>query len=152
MDLLEVVQSFQLTMNLPKHIGRVQSQPLLILLIERRSKLSTLRVLQRYYEEKIIYIVPQKMFVCVCFVHARITEKLVPKALKCLLVGYSPTQKRYRCYHLLSQKNFVSMDVTFKETKPCFNTTHSPKALQKESNKREDVIPSSMTLDDRVQG
>jgi hypothetical protein len=36
-----------------------------------------------------------------------------PRARKCLFVGYSSTQKGYKCYHPHSGKLFVSMDVTF---------------------------------------
>ncbi|MBJ4159980.1 hypothetical protein JGD54_25530, partial [Salmonella enterica subsp. enterica serovar Typhimurium] len=92
------------------------------------------------------YIVPPKVFGCVCFVHTRNTGKLDPKALKCVFIGYSPTQKGYKCYHPPSKKYFVSMDVTFREHEPYFTTTGSP--LQGENNEREEVINSPMTLDD----
>ena len=56
-----------------------------------------------------------KVFGCVCFVHVHgpTQGKLDPRALKCVFVGYSPTQKGYKCYHPPSKKQFVSMDVTF---------------------------------------
>ena len=67
-----------------------------------------------------------------------------------MFVGYSPTQKGYKCYHPPCRKYFVSMDVTLRENEPYFGTTQS--SLQGESNGREEVIPSSITLDDLTPG
>ena len=49
---------------------------------------------------------PLKVFGCVCFVHnhAPTREKLDPHAIKCVFVGYSPTQKGYKCYHPPTRK------------------------------------------------
>jgi hypothetical protein len=46
--------------------------------------------------------------------------KLDPRALKCVFVGYSTTQKGYKCYHPPSKKFFVSRDVTFHEGQAYF--------------------------------
>jgi hypothetical protein len=56
-----------------------------------------------------------KVFGSICFVHihGQTRCKIDLQALKCIFVGYYPTQKRYKCYHPPSQKSFVSMDVTF---------------------------------------
>jgi len=53
-----------------------------------------------------------KVFGCVCFVHIHSPTwgKLDPCALKCIFVGYSPTQKEYKCYNPPSWKHFISMD------------------------------------------
>ena len=69
-----------------------------------------------------------KVFGCVCFVHVHGPPqgKLDPRALKCVFVGYSPTQKGYKCYHPPSRKQFVSMDVTFFETQSYFSTSQTP--------------------------
>jgi transposase InsO family protein len=50
--------------------------------------------------------VSPKVFGCVCFVHIHgpIRSKLDPRSLKCVFVGYSPTQKGYKCYHPPSRK------------------------------------------------
>ena len=42
-----------------------------------------------------------KIFGCVAFVHVHSQHrgKLDPRALKCVFVGYSSTQKGYKCYH-----------------------------------------------------
>ena len=39
------------------------------------------------------YTVPPKVFGCVCFVHIKDAGKLDPRALRCVFIGYSPTQK-----------------------------------------------------------
>jgi hypothetical protein len=51
-----------------------------------------------------------KVFYCVCFVHVHglARSKLDPRALKCVFVGYSPTQKGYKCYHL-HRENTLSL-------------------------------------------
>ena len=48
-----------------------------------------------------------------CYVHLypNQTNKLPPRALKCVFVGYSNTQKRYKCYYPI----LISLDVTFNE-------------------------------------
>ena len=56
-----------------------------------------------------------QIFGCVSYVHLHNLhlDKLSPEALKCAFVGYSNTQKGYKCYHPLNQKVFVTKDVTF---------------------------------------
>jgi hypothetical protein len=49
-----------------------------------------------------------KVFCCVCFahIHGLARSKLDPRALKCVFVGYFPTQKGYKCYHSHQENNF----------------------------------------------
>jgi len=63
-----------------------------------------------------------KIFGCVAFVHVHNNEKgkLDPRAVKCVFIGYSNTQKGYRCYHPISRKFYVSRDVTFHEQESYF--------------------------------
>jgi hypothetical protein len=44
--------------------------------------------------------------------------KLDPKSLRCIFVGYSDTQKGYRCYSPTLRRYFVSSDVIFMESVP----------------------------------
>ena len=55
---------------------------------------------------------------CQCFPHIRPynTNKLEPRALPFLFLGYATTQKGYRCLHLPSQKLYISRHVQFDET------------------------------------
>lgn len=54
-----------------------------------------------------------KIFDCTAIVHEhKNIGKLELRAIKCVLVGYSPTRKGYKC--------LSTMDVTFFENKPFF--------------------------------
>ena len=63
-----------------------------------------------------------RIFGCTSFVHVHSNSrgKLDPRAVKCVFVGYSSTQKGYKCYHPPTKKLFVLADVTFAEEKPYF--------------------------------
>ena len=57
-----------------------------------------------------------KIFGCTVFVHEdNQKDKFSPRAIKCVFVGYSPTQKGYKCYHPPRRKFYVSASVTFHE-------------------------------------
>ena len=75
------------------------------------------------------FIVPPRVFGCVCFIwdHCPTVGKLDPKALKCVLVGYSTTQKGYKCYYPPKRWIFVSMDVTFRQTEAFFGSVSTIK-------------------------
>ena len=64
----------------------------------------------------IVHLAPL-VFGCVVYVHLHTNQrtKLEPRALKCVFVGYGSTQKGYWCYHPLTKKFYVSMDVIFHE-------------------------------------
>ena len=84
-----------------------------------------------------------RIFGCVSFVHIHSNErgKLDPRAVKCVFLGYSSTQKGYKCYQPLSKKFYVSRDVTFNEQESYFKQPH----LQGENVREEDetlVLPN----------
>jgi Reverse transcriptase (RNA-dependent DNA polymerase)/Integrase core domain/gag-polypeptide of LTR copia-type/GAG-pre-integrase domain len=57
-----------------------------------------------------------RVFGCTCFVHSQNAGKLDSHARKCIFVGYSSTQKGYKCYDPNLNRLFVSRDVRFDET------------------------------------
>jgi hypothetical protein len=67
-----------------------------------------------------------RIFGCTSFVHIHSDgrSKLDRRALTCVFIGYSSTQKGYRCYHPPSHNYFVSRDVTFHEQESYFVQTH----------------------------
>lgn len=62
-----------------------------------------------------------RIFGCAAFVHVHSHNrgKLDPRAIMCIFVGYSSTQKGYKCYHPPTKFIYflVSIDVTFEEQK-----------------------------------
>ena len=60
---------------------------------------------------------PNKVFGCVAYVHnpTHKHNKWSHKALKCVFLGYSTTQKGYKVYHPITIKHMVSKDVIFDE-------------------------------------
>uniref|UniRef100_A0A2N9FUB4 Integrase catalytic domain-containing protein n=1 Tax=Fagus sylvatica TaxID=28930 RepID=A0A2N9FUB4_FAGSY len=93
------------------------------------------------FADKSPFSVPLKVFGCVSFVHNLnpSRDKLDPRAHKCIFLGYSRTQKGYRCYSPSLQKHFVSADVTFFEDVPYY----SPQGGQlQESILSSPVIPT----------
>jgi hypothetical protein len=67
-------------------------------------------------------ILPLKVFGFVCFVKDNRPSigKLDPRAVKCVFVGYSATQKEYVCWSPVEKRLFVSMDVHFREFEPYY--------------------------------
>ena len=94
--LLEVARSLMFTMNLPKPYWG--DAILVAAYLINRMPLKTLDFQSplEALKGKNEYIVPPKVFGCVCFVHTKNAGKLDPRALKCVFIGYSPTQKGYK--------------------------------------------------------
>ena len=74
-----------------------------------------------------LFSIPPHVFRCVCFVHnhSPTRRKFDPHSIKCVFIGYSPTQKDYKYYHPPTRKWFVSMDVTFYESLSYFEDSQS---------------------------
>ena len=98
---------------------------------------SPLNYLLEFFPKNNFYSkIPPKVFGCASYIHIHKQQrtKLDPRALKCIFIGYSTSQKGYKCYHPASRKFFVSKDVRFNEKQSFFNPTYH----QGESSPRED--------------
>ncbi|KAI5339294.1 hypothetical protein L3X38_018566 [Prunus dulcis] len=64
-----------------------------------------------------------RVFGCVTFVHLYTHQrnKLEPRALKCVFIGYAQHQKGYHYYHPPTQKPYITMDVVFREEEIYFS-------------------------------
>ncbi|CAL9013295.1 unnamed protein product [Prunus brigantina] len=140
--LLEVARSLLLSMSVPKSywgeavltaaylINRMPSQVL---------KFQTpLQVFTAACSPSTVNHLPPRVFGFISFVHLHHSGKLDPHSLKCIFLGYSATQKGYKCYHPPSKKFFVTRDVTFHEEHAYFSHLSSETSLQGENISSED--------------
>ena len=125
--LLEVSRALLFTANVPKHfwgdailtacylINRMPSR-----VLNYKQPLSVLR--DFYPESRHFSEVDLRVFGCTAFVHNSdpTRGKLDPRSFKCVFLGYSSTQKGFRCYSPEKRKYFVSRDVTFFENQTFF--------------------------------
>ncbi|WVZ69158.1 hypothetical protein U9M48_017993 [Paspalum notatum var. saurae] len=120
--LLEVTRSLMFTMNVPKFLWgeAVKTATYLI----NRMPLRTLgfKTPAECLLNSNDFVVPPKVFGCVCFVHdyRNSVGKLDPHAVKCVFMGYSSSQKGYRCWCPSEHRFFISMDVTFRKHEPYY--------------------------------
>lgn len=58
-----------------------------------------------------------KIFECRCFPYLRnyVSQKLQPRSLPCMFIGYSPLHKGYRCLHPSTQRVYISRLIVFDE-------------------------------------
>jgi hypothetical protein len=76
---------------------------------------------------------PPRVVGCVAFVHLHPPQrhnKLEPRAIRCVFLGYATTQKGYRCYHPSSKRMFITQDVNFHKNEMFFGPSTS--SLQEE--------------------
>ena len=129
--LLEVARSLMFTMNVPKcYWGEaVLTATYLINRMPSRSlKFQTPHQVlsQSFPSIRIMTTLPMKIFGCSVFVHVhqQYRNKLDPKSLKCIFIGYSPTQKGYKCYSPAQKRYYTSMDVKFFDTQFYYPKTY----------------------------
>ena len=82
-----------------------------------------LRMLSQFHFIPYILNLCPRIFGCICYVHvhSHLRDKLDPRALKCVFLGYPNSQKGYKCFHSPSGKYYVSIDVQFNECESYFS-------------------------------
>ncbi|KAL6349124.1 hypothetical protein AAG906_033780 [Vitis piasezkii] len=81
-----------------------------------------LKVISDHVSLPTILMIPPRIFGCVAFVHLHKNQrtKLDPCAVRCLFLGYGVHKKGYRCYDPIGKRTYITMDVTFLESKKKF--------------------------------
>ncbi|KAJ4753844.1 polyprotein [Rhynchospora pubera] len=90
---------------------------------------------------------PNRVLGCACFPYTRPynSHKLDLRALTCVFVGYSTTQKGYRCLHIPTNKIYVSRHVQFDELFFPFKTTlNKPASLDQSGSPSNQTVPLSV--------
>ncbi|KAI5338126.1 hypothetical protein L3X38_017397 [Prunus dulcis] len=119
--LLEVARSLLLDMSVPHHLwghGVLTATYLINCTPSRVLDFKTpLDILCAHTSPVSVSKLPPKVFGCVAYVHvySHQRSKLDPCALRCVFIGYSTTQKGYKCYHPHTQNVNITLDVTFHE-------------------------------------
>ena len=69
-----------------------------------------------------------KIFGCACWPNLRPynSNKLQPRSLQCVFLGYSIRHKGYKCFHIPSSRLYISRDVVFQESLFPFKIPTSP--------------------------
>ena len=89
-----------------------------------------------------------KIFGSTAFVHVPSTkrDKLSPKTIKCIFVGYDTSSKTYRCFNPQTQKILLSRDVEFVETPHSTATPSSAPAPSSPPSLEQLFPPTSPSL------
>jgi hypothetical protein len=120
--LLEVTRCLMMAMNVPNFLWSEAVMTAAYLINRMPSRVLGYKAPIECLTGEISYVVPPKVFGCVCFVkdYRPSVSKLDPRALKCVFVGYSGKQKGYKCWCPSERRMFVSMDVVFREYQPFY--------------------------------
>lgn len=79
--------------------------------------------IQFLHPHHLLFSLPPHTFGCVVFVHnlQPCLDKLSPKAIKRIFLGYARNRKGYKCFDHVSHKVFANVDVTLFEEQPYFS-------------------------------
>ena len=91
-----------------------------------------------------IYSLPLRVFGSTCFVHnlGPGIDKLSARSHKCVFLGYTRSQKGYKCYSPSMRRYIISTDVTFFETTPFFEPSISSESVSSSSS----IVPLQVFL------
>ncbi|CAL9022379.1 unnamed protein product [Prunus brigantina] len=117
-DLLEKTRALMFQMNVPKKFWSQGVLTAAYLINRLPSRVLDFKSPYEVMKGKKINLSHLRVFGCTCFVHIQSShrDKLDPRAVKCIFMGYSSSQKGYKCYNHNSKKLIVTRDVKFDET------------------------------------
>ena len=83
-----------------------------------------------------LHPLPLRVFGSTCFVHnfSPGLDKLSPRSHKCVFLGFTRSQRGYKCFSPFLNRYFVSADVTFNEFSLYFKSQSSPLAPSNPDN------------------
>ena len=98
--LLEITRCIMMAMNVPKFLWSEAVMTAAYLMNRMPSRVLRYKTPIECLTGRTTYVVPPKVFGCVCFVkdYRPSVGKLDPRAVKCVFVGYSGKQKGYKCW------------------------------------------------------
>ena len=119
-DLLEKTRALMLQMNVPKRFWSQGVMAAAYIINRLPSRVLEFKSPLEVMKGRKIDLSHLRVFGCICFVHIQSLhrDKLDPRAAKCIFLGYSSTQKGYKCYNPQLRRLIVSKDVRFHETNP----------------------------------
>ncbi|KAM2954379.1 hypothetical protein FF1_032665 [Malus domestica] len=123
-DLLEKTRALMIHMHVPKKFWSFAILTATYLINRLPSRVLGFKSPYEVLKGRKIDLTHLKVFGCVCFVHIQTLnrDKLDARATKCVFMGYSTTQKGYKCFNPVTKKCTVSRDVKFKEDYPYFTS------------------------------
>lgn len=114
--LLEVTRALLFSGNLPKKFWADAVLTSCYLINRLPSRILNYKSpLEALYKRK-FNISHLRIFGCVCYMHVQNTNKLEPRAKKCVFLGYSSFKKGYKCFDPSTNRVYFSRDVLFSET------------------------------------
>lgn len=98
-----------------------------------------LQTLSNHTSLPTVLMLPPRIFGCVAFVHLHKNQrtKLNPCAVRCLFLGYALHQKGHRCFDSITQRTYITMDVTFLEAETFYTSPPAKSSLQGELQNEE---------------
>ena len=121
-DLLEKTRALMFHMNVPKKFWSQRVLTATYIINRLPSRVLNFKSPHEVLKGKSLNLLHLRVFGCTCFVHVQTPhrDKLDSRATKCVFLGYSSTQKRYKCYNPTTKKMVISRDVKFDESMPYF--------------------------------
>lgn len=127
--LLEVARAIMFSMHVPKYYWGETILTATYLINRMPSRVLSFntpksQLMSIYPNTRLMSTLPFKLFGCVVcvYIQSNMRTKLDKHTQRCIFMGYSSTQKGYKCYCPLTKRMYVSLDVVFDEQKPFYST------------------------------